>query len=165
VLLSDLERMVAKLLETDDSVEMNATSQALIGVHQFLRSLLHSRMRKVYVPSFCEEWKRENSVELINLMDAIGAQCPSLVSIHFEICDESDKYLKKTMNISLQLTFLKQLPQLSQLRFVYLRGYASLDDSDLEIFAKYTPRLEYVFFIVRAFYLLKFVFGFIVTLL
>jgi hypothetical protein len=143
VLLSDLERMVAKLIDADEFVEMNATSEALIGVHQFLRSLLHSRLREVDVRSVCgEELEMENSIELMNLMDAIGAQCPRLVSIEVEIHPHSEKHLMETVNTSLQHVFLKLLPQLSQLRSVFLYGYSELDDSALEMFAKYTPRLE-----------------------
>jgi hypothetical protein len=142
VLLSDLERMGDKMNDTDIDSEMTGTSDKLIGYHRFQRSLLHSRLRKVHVPSACADFKPENAVELSNLMEAIGAQCSGLVSIQVEIYLETEKYLRKSNCDYLEDLFIKQLPQLSQLRSVILYGYAYLEDSDLEMFAKYTPRLE-----------------------
>jgi hypothetical protein len=134
--------MLAKMYDADINKELIGTSEKLSGYYRFQRSLLHSRLRKVHVPSACKEFKPENAVELSNLMEAIGAQCSGLVSIQVEIYPETEKYLRESNYDYLEDMFIKQLPQLSQLRSVILYGYAYLEDSDLEMFAKYTPRLE-----------------------
>jgi hypothetical protein len=149
VLLRDLEVMLTHtMLDFEEDDQFNGyDSLAMMGCHHLKRSLLHPLLRKLHIPTHCyQEFRKENTVELLKLMDEIGDKCPGLVSIHIQFDEETDEFLKTSENTSLQHLFLRQLPQLSNLHAVVMNIF-DLDDWALKQLANYTPRLEYVDFV------------------